>query len=336
MGDEGSVDPLHLDAPRTPSQAGAQRGASPPESTKPTRRPLIRIGRRHRRRRERCPNCDRVLAPDANYCGHCGQENHDHRAPMRELGLEVFESLTHLDHRVLHTLRDLLLRPGQVAIDYNAGKRARYLPPFRLFLVASILFFAASNVGEVPAKPRSAVTIGETQYQRQQLEAIRGGDFSPFPAEKQRELAASATQRMLARGLATIGLRKLDGTGDVGLRKYTERSVFWLVPIFAFLIRVLAPLPKPFLVDAVVFSLFTHAVVLGTGALVPLAERLPGGSVAEEIWLLASLAWTTAAARRFWSTSWAETAFRAFGLFGLYFGSLVLSFLAVLVLAFLF
>ena len=35
----------------------------------------------------------------------------------------------------------LLLRPGQLTRDYLEGRRARYMPPFRMYLVLSVIFF---------------------------------------------------------------------------------------------------------------------------------------------------------------------------------------------------
>ncbi|ALN60202.1 hypothetical protein GLE_4861 [Lysobacter enzymogenes] len=85
-----------------------------------------------------CENCRADL--HGHYCHECGQSVHN---PVRNFGHaveEVFESFWHLDGRVFRTLRDLL-SPGKVARDYLAGHRVRYLPPLRLFVIASVLTF---------------------------------------------------------------------------------------------------------------------------------------------------------------------------------------------------
>src|SRR4029453_9696672 len=41
------------------------------------------------------------------------------------------------------TLRLLFTRPGQLTAEMLAGRRARYIPPVRLYLVASVVFFLA-------------------------------------------------------------------------------------------------------------------------------------------------------------------------------------------------
>ena len=45
------------------------------------------------------------------------------------------------DGRAARTLRVLFRRPGHLTAEFLAGKRRRYTPPFRLYLVISIVFF---------------------------------------------------------------------------------------------------------------------------------------------------------------------------------------------------
>ena len=40
----------------------------------------------------------------------------------------------------------LLVRPGELTVAFFGGRRARYLPPFRLYLVVSLLFFASAGL----------------------------------------------------------------------------------------------------------------------------------------------------------------------------------------------
>jgi hypothetical protein len=51
------------------------------------------------------------------------------------------EDLTHADSRLWRTLAALLFRPGYLTRELLAGRRARYLPPVRLYLVISVAFF---------------------------------------------------------------------------------------------------------------------------------------------------------------------------------------------------
>ena len=54
---------------------------------------------------------------------------------------EAFENIFSFDSRTARTLFALFFRPGFLAAEYVAGRRARYIQPLRLYLIASILFF---------------------------------------------------------------------------------------------------------------------------------------------------------------------------------------------------
>ncbi len=90
----------------------------------------------------RCLNCGSLAA--GNHCAQCGQAADVHVLSMREVAGDVTHSLLHLDSRVWRTLRRLALQPGELTREFIAGRHLHYLPPFRLYLAISILFFALS------------------------------------------------------------------------------------------------------------------------------------------------------------------------------------------------
>ena len=59
---------------------------------------------------------------------------------MRQIVRDFFDDVLDLDTRLLRSIRPLLLRPGLLTREYLAGRRARYAPPLRLFLLATLLF----------------------------------------------------------------------------------------------------------------------------------------------------------------------------------------------------
>ncbi len=89
-----------------------------------------------------CLNCGTRLR--GQYCGVCGQRARNRLISRWELLSEAFGDLLELDSRVWRTLTPLLIRPGQLTHDYLQGRRARYMPPFRTYLVLSVLFFVVA------------------------------------------------------------------------------------------------------------------------------------------------------------------------------------------------
>ena len=90
----------------------------------------------------RCLNCGTPII--GKYCRACGQNADVHVLSMREVAGDVTHSLLHLDSRAWQTLKLLILKPGELTREFIAGRHQSYLPPFRLYLVVSILFFALS------------------------------------------------------------------------------------------------------------------------------------------------------------------------------------------------
>jgi hypothetical protein len=85
-----------------------------------------------------CANCGTDLT--GPYCHICGQDADDHHRSIAHLAWEGVEGLTHLDGRLAQTLPLLLFQPGRLARDHLEGRRARHVPPFRLFLISLLIF----------------------------------------------------------------------------------------------------------------------------------------------------------------------------------------------------
>ncbi|HXU51007.1 MAG TPA: DUF3667 domain-containing protein [Casimicrobiaceae bacterium] len=90
-----------------------------------------------------CRNCAHALAAGDVFCAHCGQETKIALPTARQFMREAAGRYVAFDGRLWRTLRALLVRPGFLTREYFAGRRRRYVRPGRLFLVTSIVAFAA-------------------------------------------------------------------------------------------------------------------------------------------------------------------------------------------------
>lgn len=88
---------------------------------------------------ESCLNCQAAL--HGQYCGNCGQRARSRLISLWELISDAFGDLFEIDSRIWGTLRPLLLRPGKLTHEYLQGRRTRFMPPFRTYIVLSIIFF---------------------------------------------------------------------------------------------------------------------------------------------------------------------------------------------------
>jgi hypothetical protein len=90
-----------------------------------------------------CKNCDTPL--EARYCPQCGQRDINLDRPLHELLRQALRETLDVDGRAAQTLWTLLRRPGLLTSEYLAGRRRRYSPPFRLYLIISLLFFVLTS-----------------------------------------------------------------------------------------------------------------------------------------------------------------------------------------------
>lgn len=93
---------------------------------------------------ENCLNCGEVLT--GQHCSHCGQ-----RASVQVISLwglirDFLGDVFDWDSRVWRTLRPLAFRPGLLTQEYLRGRRAHYTPPFRMYLILSVVFFLIASI----------------------------------------------------------------------------------------------------------------------------------------------------------------------------------------------
>ncbi|MEO1252007.1 MAG: DUF3667 domain-containing protein [Pseudomonadota bacterium] len=75
------------------------------------------------------------------FCPWCGQKNDDLRRSSLVLVRDFLRDTFGFDSRMWRTLGLLAISPGIVPKNYAHGRRSRFTPPVRLFLVVSFLFF---------------------------------------------------------------------------------------------------------------------------------------------------------------------------------------------------
>jgi hypothetical protein len=94
----------------------------------------------HQPNLQNCPECETPLT--GKYCHECGEKPPDaHDLTLRHFVSHGVHELTHVDSKIFRTLKALILKPGVLTAEYFAGRRQRYVPPLRLFLVIFALNF---------------------------------------------------------------------------------------------------------------------------------------------------------------------------------------------------
>ena len=91
------------------------------------------------RKDHNCLNCG--FHVDKHYCSDCGQPNIELKESFWAFIGHSIAHYFHFDSKFFQTLSPLLTRPGQVTLDYIAGRRARYINPVNLYIFVSIVYF---------------------------------------------------------------------------------------------------------------------------------------------------------------------------------------------------
>jgi hypothetical protein len=231
---------------------------------------------------EVCPNCGAPVA--GAYCYRCGQRFEHHLLSMREFLNEAAEVLTHADSRLWHTMVALLLRPGFLTQEFIKGRRARYLPPFRLYIVLSVIFFVSVPLlAQHPGGTRAGGAGDATAQVRVELQAELNDSTDPAErAQLQRllqpgePLAASADAATACRGLmnlpaASTWVRqslfeacekaKTDNGKELGhnLLHNLGRAMFVFLPLLAALMQLLYRRQHRYYLEHLLLLVHNHA-----------------------------------------------------------------------------
>ena len=87
-----------------------------------------------------CLNCHEHYA--GSYCPRCGQAATTDRFSMKVAAENFADAYGMGERGMFRTMRDLLLRPGYLILDYLRGMRVSYFAPFKMFF----LLFAISTL----------------------------------------------------------------------------------------------------------------------------------------------------------------------------------------------
>ena len=239
--------------------------------------------------RTTCLNCGTVL--HGRYCSACGQRDIERDPRLRELAHEAADELLHWDGKLVTTLSALFRKPGFLTREYLAGRRARYVSPLRLYLTASVVYFAV-----LALVPRTTAVRIDLDDKRPAAE--RGAPTGE---------AAPAGIYQARKREAFDRITRDPERFREALKHNQPKALFVLLPLFALGLRVLyrrhGRYPAHF-----IFALHLHAfaflVLAATTAPSILSPRLDG---VDSLGIIASVIYFAIALRRTYGEGWGST-----------------------------
>ncbi len=113
-----------------------------------------------------CENCHQPVS--GMYCSQCGQSVESTLKYFWTVILHLLDDIFSFDSRASRTLFPLIFKPGFLTNEYIAGRRVHYVPPLRLYLFVSILFFLSLKFFTV-ADGAGGINIGDSKSNLQQI-----------------------------------------------------------------------------------------------------------------------------------------------------------------------
>jgi hypothetical protein len=276
-----------------------------------------------------CPNCSELLW--GQYCANCGQRARVRMITFWELLKDAGDLLASLDSRIWRTLGLLLFRPGRLTLDYLQGKRARFVPPVRMFIASSIVFFFLATLNaRFEFSPDEAIFIDPGAATQQEDTVARRPDGregrGPINVglDSGCEIDYSGAPDWLERLMPPEQAREICRriTADQGrsfaraLLNNVPAMMFLFLPLMGFVMKLAYPLSGRYYAEHLLFLVHYHsfffilnilliAIRWGAGAVAPGLVPLTLLTVAAYIYLPVYLfrAMRVVYGQGFWATS---------------------------------
>lgn len=186
-----------------------------------------------------CTNCGEELK--GMFCHCCGQYATEANESLPRFIKHYMDNNFSYDGRLWITLKYLFLRPGFLPKEYTKGRIASYMHPFKLYMFTSFVFFflfftlTLSDANLIGTKgPTNNISIN---------------------------LNNSDTETGEKAG-KTISLNKFKEIASSHFKTYSPLAMFFLMPVFGLLLKVVYRRNKIPYVSHLVFSINFHTILL--------------------------------------------------------------------------
>ena len=249
-----------------------------------------------------CPNCGETEV--GKYCPNCGQSNKNFNKPIKAILGDLLDSID-LDIRLLNTLTPFFTKPGFLAQEYFKGKRKKYVPPMRMYMIFSIIFFFLIQYTE----KNDVVKLDDQNEQQASLlsnkdldkdshflenfniiindstdtvgnsEAITLNEFSEADLDEMRQNVLEDTSISNPLKKLLTGAINASENRDLFFSKFLKNLsyvLFLLMPVFALILAMVLWRSKMLYVKHLIFSINFHSFIFGLfSIIIVLSEFLP-------------------------------------------------------------
>ena len=228
-------------------------------------------------KKEHCLNCGTELSNDDNYCPHCGQRNKQSRITIKELITDFLGDYFTFDSKLFRSLIPVILKPGFLTKEYFKGKRVRYIPPLRMYIFISIIYFFVMSINADTFVPEANLDNDTIQSNIQFSfggENVLGSTIKH--AYETNNSAALLDSTGIQRNVFTLAIAEQFAHQYVKftespegfapqLLKVASIMMFFIMPIFALILMLLYFNKSGYYIDHLIFSFHFHSFVFILG-----------------------------------------------------------------------
>lgn len=243
---------------------------------------------------EKCKNCESEL--QGSFCHNCGQEKKDIHLSLKRLLQDSLESLFSFDSRFGRTLKILITKPGKITEEFLKGKRVRFIPPVKLYLFISVIFFLMLSINGPygskfkfnEGKPKNEngkyihLGSGKAKQSEKQSEIKNVNEVKP---ENQNDKNIHLNSDQVEHPKAQSPIKKIEKENTLDpewiellknkaeraaknkksfgqfLTKNYPKTMFFLLPIFALLLKLFFKKSNFYYIEHLIFSIHLHSFI---------------------------------------------------------------------------
>ncbi len=291
-----------------------------------------------------CANCGAELKGD--FCHECGQEKFDLQVSFIHVVIHFLGDYFTFDSKLFKSLIPLLLKPGFLTTEYMSGRRVSYIPPVRIYVFISILYFVFSSLQPMRSTVTDGIEVNGEPLTSLDSEAIKDLEESSESLRVELEEVKSEGAELASGGddeferllLSRLERVQKDTKGfEEAFYRNLPKVMFLLLPLFALLLKLFYVRSGRLLIEHFIFSLHFHSFLfLIMTAFLPLELALMGTAAdwIPDLVGIPILAYLFVAMKRHYGKSISGTIGRFVGLLASYSLAAIASLLGLLIYTF--
>jgi hypothetical protein len=210
------------------------------------------------RHSEVCLNCGERTP--GNFCPSCGQANDNFHVSTWKIVSDFVGDYLTVDLKFFKSVLPLIFKPGFLTREFCAGRRLRYISPFRLYLFISFVYFFlmpfySGQLFGLSLSPSSTPEIASPSTQ----DSEKPSKITFQSGDKQRDDKIS---EVINQKIEKVVSTKGKGLPKLALETFVEqfpKIMFVLLPIFAMFLKLLYLRSKRFYAEHLIFALHFHS-----------------------------------------------------------------------------